>query len=188
MSSRPQKCTSHLGIGLVLAWIYEGNNYGWIKWGNEGTRKYPPRDPSWDRSEYYTSRTSLEKRTGWAFPQHPVLTHDNPHCKKDFPMGRLAYDIQSSIGGGEPRHRGALIGTRPFHLLPGTYEWRTTTAKGAPEDPTYTAKGWSGTCTITAGGETHRLHYDSTLRIAIQLNENVSIVSCYQGFLKRVGD
>ena len=150
---------------MVLEWIYKGNIYGETKWSDV----YRPSGRMYNRSRYDTNRGHFEAWTGWDFPIHPVLRHNNSHCKKDFPMGRLFYDMPL-IAGQEPKTRNVIIGYDRFELLPGTYEWRSVTDKGAPEDPTY-PEGWSETCTIVAEGETHYLHSGDTLRVKLQEDE-----------------
>ena len=171
---------------MVLEWIYEGNNYGAMKW-RDIYGKYGPTGPMYDRGEYNTNRESFEAGTGWDFPDHTVLRHNNGHCKKDFPLGRLIYDIPR-IAGQEPRGKGLRVGYERFEILPGTYEWRSWTGRGAPVERTYTAQGRTELCKIVAEGETHYLYYGSTLRVKMSEDESVSIVSCSDGFLKRVGD
>ena len=171
---------------MVLEWIYEGNNYGTMAW-RDIYGKYGPTGPMYDRSEYDTNRESFEAGTGWDFPEHKALRHNNGHCKKDFPLGRLIYDIPQ-ISRQEPRGKDLWVGYERFEILPGTYEWRSLTGRGAPVDPTYTAQGWSDPCKIVAEGETHYLGYGATLRVKMLEDERVSILNCRGGFLQRIGD
>ena len=171
---------------MVMEWIYKGNNYGEIIWHNlMGGRVY--RGPEYDRSRYSTNRESFEAVTGWDFPDHMVLRHNNGHCKKDFPLGRLIFDTPN-VGGRGSIEKNVVVGYERFEILPGTYEWRSLTGRSAPVDPTYTAQGWTELCKIVAEGETHYLYYGSTLRVKMSEDERVSIHYCRGGFLQRIGN
>ena len=132
----------------------------------------------YDRSRVrHVQRGALRVGPDGIFPRHTVLRHNNGHCKKDFPMGRLIFDIRRNVWtrADGSIEKNVVVGYERFEILPGTYEWRSRTGRGAPVDPTYTAQGRTELCKIVAEGETHHLYYGSTLRVKMSEDERVSI-------------
>ena len=168
----------------MMKWLKEGNNYGPTRWGRTATAL---RGQIYDRSGYNDDRKNFEELRGWDIPEHPIIQNNHGHCNTEFPTGRLIYDIPLPYKD-DPTEKTTSVGSARFNLLSGTYEWRSVTKRGEPENPVYISVPGKYGCKLVAGGETHYLVVGSTLRVQVKEGERVSIVSCYQGFMKRVED